>query len=146
MIKNQGYSNLRKGRYSEPDYVYHVVFSTKSRKPVFEDFKSARFLIGLFKKDEELGTTKTLSFVVMPDHAHWLVKLESQTLSKAVQRIKSMFSRYYGEKVWEEGFYDQGIRDEGSLRNVARYIVANPLRADLVSQIGDYPHWDAVWL
>ncbi|MFV3290267.1 transposase, partial [Pseudomonas sp. NY11955] len=29
---------------------------------------------------------------------------------------------------------------------VARYIVANPIRAGLVSRVGDYPHWDAVWL
>jgi hypothetical protein len=29
---------------------------------------------------------------------------------------------------------------------VARYIVYNPVRAGLVSRIGDYPHWDAVWV
>jgi hypothetical protein len=29
---------------------------------------------------------------------------------------------------------------------LARYIVANPLRAGLVEHLGDYPHWDAVWL
>ena len=23
---------------------------------------------------------------------------------------------------------------------------ANPLRAGLVTRIGDYPHWDAIWL
>jgi putative transposase len=32
------------------------------------------------------------------------------------------------------------------LRNLARYVVANPLRAGLVDSIRDYPHWDAVWL
>ena len=30
--------------------------------------------------------------------------------------------------------------------DVARYIVANPLRAGLVTKIGDYPFWNAVWL
>jgi len=29
---------------------------------------------------------------------------------------------------------------------IARYIVANPLRAGLVSRVGDYPLWDACWL
>jgi len=29
---------------------------------------------------------------------------------------------------------------------MARYIVANPLRAGLVERIGDYPLWDATWL
>ena len=48
--------------------------------------------------------------------------------------------------VWQRGFYDHAIRREENLRNVARYIVANPLRAGLVQQIGDYPLWDAIWL
>jgi hypothetical protein len=29
---------------------------------------------------------------------------------------------------------------------VARYIVANPLRAGLCRHLGDYPLWDSVWL
>ncbi|MGH8412134.1 MAG: REP-associated tyrosine transposase, partial [Pseudomonas sp.] len=38
------------------------------------------------------------------------------------------------------------IRRDEDLPAVARYIVANPLRAGLVEKIGDYPLWDAVWL
>ena len=29
---------------------------------------------------------------------------------------------------------------------LARYVVANPLRAGLVEKLGDYPLWDAVWV
>ncbi len=29
---------------------------------------------------------------------------------------------------------------------VARNIVANPLRNGLVKSVRDYPHWDAIWL
>jgi hypothetical protein len=32
------------------------------------------------------------------------------------------------------------------MQGIARYIVGNPLQAGLVDRIGDYPHWDAVWL
>jgi hypothetical protein len=38
------------------------------------------------------------------------------------------------------------LRRQDDVRAVARYIVANPLRAGLVRDIGDYSHWDAVWL
>ena len=37
------------------------------------------------------------------------------------------------------------VADE-DLAGVARYIVANPLRAKLVRALADYPFWDAVWL
>jgi hypothetical protein len=29
---------------------------------------------------------------------------------------------------------------------VARYVVMNPVRAGLVSRVGDYPFWDAAWI
>jgi len=38
------------------------------------------------------------------------------------------------------------IKDEASLKAAARYIVANPLRANLVEDIGKYSYWDAIWL
>jgi hypothetical protein len=38
------------------------------------------------------------------------------------------------------------LRKDEDLQTVARYIVANPLRAGLVEKIGDYPLWDAIWL
>src|SRR3989344_3545810 len=48
--------------------------------------------------------------------------------------------------LWQHGFHDRAIRRDEDLPAVARYIVANPLRAGLVEKIGDYPLWDAVWL
>ena len=47
------------------------------------------------------------------------------------------------------GFDILKIMFEGTdedLKKTARYIVANPLRAGLVKRLGDYPHWDALWL
>lgn len=46
----------------------------------------------------------------------------------------------------DAGIHDRGLRGEESLIEVARYIVANPLRAGLTDRIGDYPYWDSVWL
>jgi len=113
---------------------------------VFTDFKQARNLVKILKRDEEGGFTKTLAYVVMPDHIHWLVKLEKGEIPNTVKRIKSIFSQQISQKVWNAGFYDHAIRQDEDLANIARYIVANPLRAGLVNKIGDYPHWDAVWL
>jgi putative transposase len=51
-----------------------------------------------------------------------------------------------GYPVWQRGFHDHALRKEEDIVSVARYIVANPVRDGLVRRIGDYPHWDAVWL
>jgi len=48
--------------------------------------------------------------------------------------------------VWMSGFHEQALRKEEDLAAVARYVVANPLRAGLVDKLANYPLWDAVWL
>jgi REP element-mobilizing transposase RayT len=48
--------------------------------------------------------------------------------------------------LWQRGFHDHALRRDEDQQQVARYIIANPLRAGLVEKIGDYPLWDAIWL
>jgi REP element-mobilizing transposase RayT len=105
------------------------------------------------KREDDAGHTKTLAFVVMPDHLHWLVQLTgTRSLSVSVNTIKSFASRSINQvigrsgPVWQKGFYDYALRDEENLAAAARYIVANPLRAGLTRRISDYPLWDAIWV
>jgi len=89
----------------------------------------------------------------MPDHIHWLFQLtEHKTLSEVMKCFKArsalQVNGYLGRSgmVWQKAFYDHGLRKEEDVKGIARYIVANPLRAKLVERIGDYPLWDAIWL
>jgi REP element-mobilizing transposase RayT len=83
----------------------------------------------------------------MPDHIHWLLQLEaSGSLSETVRVYKAKASLLLRQQIWQRGFHDRALRDEDDLRDIARYIVANPLRAGLVKSLGEYPHWDAIWL
>ena len=137
---------LRKGRWSNAGQIYMVTTVTKGRRPVFADFVTARMLIQTMRRDELIGSHSTLCYVVMPDHLHWLLQLQDESLSRLVGRIKSLSAKRLGRPLWQRGFYDHALRQEEDIQDLARYIVANPLRAGLVSRIGDYPHWDAVWL
>ncbi len=139
-------SRLRKGRCSVLGQVYLVTTVAQDRRPAFRDLAAARALIRTMEADEARGTSKTWAFVVMPDHLHWLVQLEQGTLPQLVGRVKSISARHIGRSIWQAGFHDRALRREENLKSVARYIVANPLRAGLVERIGDYPHWDAAWL
>jgi hypothetical protein len=42
--------------------------------------------------------------------------------------------------------HEQVARTLAFLVAAARYIIGNPLRAGLVTRIGDYPLWDCVWV
>ncbi len=88
----------------------------------------------------------------MPDHVHWLIELQDVTLGTLMCRFKSRSShalRKAGARavpVWQAGYHDHALRREEDVSSAARYIIVNPVRAGLVSKVGDYPHWDAIWV
>lgn len=49
-------------------------------------------------------------------------------------------------RLWQPGFHDRVLRAEDDLVAVARYVVANPIRAGLSRSFGGYPFRDAVWI
>ena len=140
-------SALRRGRYSEPGRIYLVTTVTRERSPVFRDFWAARILVRALMHEQAEGHASTLAYVVMPDHLHWLLQLGmDRPLSTVVRAVKSVTAHSLGGAVWQRGFHDHALRREEAIVDLARYVVANPLRAGLVSHLGDYPHWDAVWI
>jgi REP element-mobilizing transposase RayT len=146
--------DLRKGRVSLDSHAYMVTSVTYDRRPFFLDFDVGRILVSEIQRTDLLCHSDTLAFVVMPDHLHWLFTLNGDiSLSALVGGIKRHSARQIndylqsaGQPVWQRGFHDHTLRHEEDVQHVARYIIANPLRAGLVKRIGDYPLWDAVWL
>ncbi|MEO7343220.1 MAG: transposase [Methylotenera sp.] len=141
--------NLRIGRYSQQNQIYHITFTTKNRTPIFKSFSNAHVLVKILKQSDQLQHTATLAFVIMPDHMHWLMQLaSSQSLSNVIKAIKSKASAsvQLGQPIWQAGYYDHAIRKNEDIVRIARYIVANPIRVGLVAKVGDCPHWDAMWI
>ena len=129
--------NLRIGRYSQQNQIYHITFTTKNRNPIFKSFSNARALVKILKQSDQLQHTATLAFVIMPDHIHWLMQLaSSQSLSNVIKAVKSKASVQLGQPVWQAGYYDHAIRKDEDIVGIARYIVANPIRAGLVTTLG----------
>ena len=149
----RGYSKLRDGRRSLSNQIYHVITVTVGRKPVFTNLNNARLVIGALRWEQEAGHVDSLAFVLMPDHLHWLLALQGESeLHRVVQRVKGHSARRIncvsGQSgtLWQPGFYDRALRREEDVPGVARYIVANPIRAGLVDDVRQYPFWDCVLL
>jgi REP element-mobilizing transposase RayT len=92
------------------------------------------------------GKAETLCYVIMQDHLHWLMVLQEGELGEVIRLLKGRTAHAIGEAIWQANYYDHAVRDDEDMRRMARYIVANPLRAGLVERIEDYSLWDAVWL
>ncbi|MBN8514003.1 transposase [Accumulibacter sp.] len=139
--------DLRQGRCSQSGQVYLLTLVTAERARVFEHFTTAHQAARCFNERAVRRYGATLAFVVMPDHVHWLLELASEvSVSDAVRIYRAKVSLSLGRRIWQKGFHDRAVRRDEDLAAVARYVVHNPVRAGLVERLGDYPHWDAVWI
>ncbi len=151
--------DLRKGRYSENNQIYLVTTVTHQRQKVFTDFSRGRLVVHAMRHQHQQQKVNSLAFVIMPDHIHWLFALQNQSsLAEVIRSVKGRSSNQIQkirrerneiatkQALWQDGYHDHAVRKEEDLQQLARYIVANPLRAGIVNKIANYPLWDATWL
>ena len=164
MLTKPHASTLRKGRYSICNGVYLITAATYQRIPHFENLWAGRIVVNAMRDQASKGAVQSIAFVVMPDHFHWLVSLTGAIgLPELMRSVKGYSSHclqgYRGRNaaptrfacrarrpVWQEGYHDHALRREEDIKEVARYVVMNPVRAGLVASVWDYPLWDAVWV
>jgi len=143
---------LRKGRYSQPSGLYFVTFTTADRIPWFQVFEFAAIMCRCLQDTECLLDAVSLCWVVMPDHVHLLLEVREADLGRVIRQLKARSALRLNFEIgrkgrfWTPSFHDHALRRDENVKGVARYIVANPLRAGLATRVGDYPFWNAVWM
>ena len=144
-------ARLRLGRHSRIGQSYILTTVTQKRRRYFDDATVAQEVMDVFRRIDAEGLTHSLAYVVMPDHIHWLVKIRAFSLDYIMQRFKSSsalrINRMLGRTgpFWQSSYHDHAIRSEESLFRHAMYIVANPVRANLASCVGEYPYAWCRW-
>ena len=143
-----GYHRLRLGWGSLPGQMYLLTTVTAQRKAYFLDKELALTAATMLSRAETWLPNRCLSWVLMPDHCHALVELgEGSDLSRVMQKVKGNIAhrartdRLINDTLWAKGFHDHALRRDESVLEVVRYIVANPVRAGLARDVGDYPYW-----
>ena len=81
----------------------------------------------------------------MPDHAHLLIEGQSngsdfRRFAKMVkQRSGAAYALNADQPLWQKGYYEHVLREGEDAREIARYIIANPVRAGIVQSPDEYP-------
>jgi len=87
-----------------------------------------------------------LAYCFMPDHVHLLVegvreRADLRRFAKlAKQRSGALYARRVRRALWQKGYYERVLRDVDDAHEIARYILANPVRAGLAWSPIDYPY------
>jgi putative transposase len=128
----------RKPRIEVPGGYYHVSSRGNRGCTVFEDDQERNAFLFLLATTVRRWQWACHAFVLMSNHFHLLIRLELGGLSDGMQFLNASFARlsnrrhgYAGQHLFRNRFWSELIRDDIHLRETARYIVLNPVRASL---------------
>ena len=146
------WNDLRKGRFSQSGGEYFITFVCRNRARFFDDDSAARtFCQQLVFSEQRFGCVwKT--WVLMPDHFHGLLQLGEGSLGQTLKHLKGLSAKRVNDclgtkgGLWQPSYFDRGLRAEEDRKAIARYIVANPIRAGLVDNVRSYSYWNSVYL
>ena len=75
------YSELLRGRVSIAGQIYLVTTVTSGRERLFTNLCYGRIVVRTLYCESTSDRARTLAYVVMPDHLHWLLQLTPQATS-----------------------------------------------------------------
>lgn len=89
-------------------------------------------------------SASVIVFCFMPNHLHLLLEATEEGNIKEMMRIFKqrtafIYKQSTGNKLWQASYYDRVLRQDEETIVVARYIMANPVRAKIVEEAIDYP-------
>jgi len=125
---------------------YSIRFCTFERTPRFAEPDVVDLTLKQFLRAAAEERFEILAYCFMPDHVHLLIQgaSEDSDCKRFIFRAKQYSGFYYSrqyekQQLWQRYCCERVLRNDEATLVVARYIVANPVRAGLVSQPEDYP-------
>jgi putative transposase len=123
--------------YDAPGPVFHCRIGSFDRSPSLCAGATPEIVISALRFYHSRNVA-VLTYCLMPDHLHVLASLVEggRSLSRWVADFKRWTTReakkLRGAKLrWQPGFYEHVVRRNEDVTELARYILANPVRAGL---------------
>ena len=91
----------------------------------------------VYRNEQSIWSVRLL--LLMPDHVHFLVSFPDN--GKRISTIMSKWKEWTAKHLairWQRDFFEHRLRRDESIREKADYILANPVRAGLVTRAEDW--------
>jgi len=125
---------------------YFLTICTRHRQALFMEATDVDAVVARLQSTADRRRFAVVVYCVMPDHLHMLLEALSDDadLREFVRIFKQCTSfdwkRRVGDALWQRSYFDRVLRADEDILSVARYILANPVRAGLVREPMDYPY------
>lgn len=127
---------------------FHVMVQGINKEYIFKKERYINRYLQLMKENLNTEQIELIAFCIMNNHAHLLTQVEEiKDLSKYMQKINSVYARYYNYMenervgyVFRDRYKTEPIRDKRQLIQCVKYIHQNPVKAKMVNKISEYKY------
>lgn len=127
---------------------FHVMVQGINKEFIFQKERYMNRYLQLVQKNLDKEKLKIIAFCIMNNHAHLLIQVKSmEKLSKYMQKVNSMYAKYYNYMenervgyVFRDRYKSESIQDRRQLIQCVKYIHQNPVKANMVKNQRDYKY------
>jgi REP element-mobilizing transposase RayT len=126
------------------DALYHVTSRGNERRPIFRTIRDRQqFLLFLGIAVKRFGWSLT-AWTLMTNHYHLVMQTPDPNLSKGMHWLNSRYANWFNRTHGRCGHLFQGrfkallVDREAYFAEVLRYVVLNPVRANLCARPEEY--------
>ncbi|MYM67386.1 addiction module toxin RelE [Pseudoduganella sp. FT55W] len=130
------------------DAIYHVTARGDRQQAIYRDDTDRLAWLSMLASTCARFNFSVHSFCQMTNHYHLLLETGEANLSRGMRQLNGLYSQYFNRRHQVVGHLFQGrykailVQKDLYLRELARYVVLNPVRAGMVSDIADW-NWSS---
>jgi REP element-mobilizing transposase RayT len=132
-------------RLEFPGAVYHVTARGDRQEPIFENDDDRVGFLELLAKEAGQQGWLVYAFCLMGNHYHLLLETPDPNLVRGMRRLNGVYTQAFNRRHHRAGHVLQGrykailVDKDSYLLELCRYVVLNPVRAQMVSAAGEWP-------
>ncbi|MFH1283399.1 MAG: transposase [bacterium] len=121
-------------RIEYPGAVYHITSRGIDRNNIFNKDKDRQYFIQLLKDGADYFRVEVITYCLMSNHFHFLLRTEEANLSRFMQRLNGTYTQYFNYKYNRVGPLMQGrykailVGSDEYYLALSRYIHLNPIK------------------
>jgi len=125
---------------------------TRDRQPIFAERRNIIIFLQSLKEMQAIKSASVLSYAVLPDHIHLIVRSLKYSSAQIIHSLKSLFTRNWklvnrarennlcAPGLWQPRFWEHEIQDDQDLHYHINYIIMNPVKHGYVDDPEDWPY------
>jgi putative transposase len=125
--------------------LYHVTSRGNAREAIYLTDEDRQQFLTLLENTVKRYDWYCHAYCLMGNHYHLLIETNTPALSKGMKYLNGTYTQYFNRRHQRVGHVFQGrfkailVQKEAYLLELARYIVLNPVRAQMVRSAKDWP-------